>query len=206
MVIRWIASLGRRQYWVQAFAALLIFGSGLVVGSAGTFAVLKDKLSSGLGFGPGGRGDSERFAEFLIQDWQPKYQLSDEQVDQIKAVLVQQFKTIKEIFQTADRQAQALEKPWMNKIKKIMTPAQYTQWLKDYEERKKWHERRRGPRDRRGPDRGGRGRWGPRPQGSGPGGFPSDGGFSPPGARPDRPPVMNAPIPDVNKNSNQPGL
>ncbi len=202
MVIRWIASLGRRQYWVQAFAALLIFGSGLVVGSSGTFAVLRKHLDVGPGF-RSGRGDVNRFVNFLVHDWQSKYQLTDEQIGQLKPIVAQRFKTLGEIFKKADEQAQALEKPWLNKIKKIMTLEQYTQWHQDYE---RWHERRRGPRDRRGPDRGGRGRWGPRPQGSGPGGFPPEGGFSPPGVRSDGPPGMDAPvpIPDINKEPNRP--
>lgn len=201
MVIRWIASLGKRRHWVQVFAALLIFTSGLVVGSAGTFAALKDRIDVRSGFRPM-RGDPSRFVKFLVNDWQPRYRLTDEQVNQLKPILIQRFKALGDIFKAADKQAQTLEKPWLNKIKKIMTPEQYTQWHSDYE---RWHERRRGPRNHRGQDRDRRGRRGPRPQGGRPGGPPPGGIFSPPGSRHDGPPGRDVQISDVNRDANQPG-
>ncbi len=198
MVGKLIAILGKRQHWVQGFAALLIFGSGLIVGSAGTFAVLKGKIN--IEHPP---IFDDGFVEFLIRDWQPKYQLDDQQVEQVREVMVEQSKAFREIYQAAEKQSKDLEKPWLEKMKKIMTAEQYAQWFKDYEERKQWRRDRRGPGGRRGrrdEQRDGRDdRGGPRREGrEGPGGPPPDGMFGPP---PDRERGPEGPPPEELENS-----
>lgn len=176
MVGKLIASLGRRRHWVQALAALLIFGSGLVVGSAGTFVALKEKIHTGRGFRPGRGNDDgkerERFVGFMTRDWQPRYNLTDDQINQVKTALLKNFETLGEIFVEAENKAAALEKPLLKKMGKIMSDEQYGQWLKDYQEQKRWREGRRGRRgERREGDRGDR-REGDRDRREGPGGEP----------------------------------
>ena len=206
MVGKLIASLGRR-HWVQGLAALLIFGSGLVVGSAGTFVALKERLQVGPGLKPF-RGDHERFVEFLISDWQPKYELTDEQITKIKPLLLEQFKKLRDIFQESEKRAQELEKPWLASMKKVMTSEQYTQWYQDYQEMKMRRNRRgRGPgrRDRRDGEHDGRNdrrrdHEAP-PDRPGPGGPPPDGPF--PGGPP---PQMEQRVADINLAVQEPNV
>ncbi|MFC1764455.1 hypothetical protein ACFL6U_20600 [Planctomycetota bacterium] len=155
-----------RRLALQLVFALVIFLSGAIVGTGGTMNWFKSHGWRPPRVGPVGIPETDN----LVQEWATKYGLTDEQGVQVRQVLDDTMQTRRTIFDALRNEMDAVEELMVEKIKTIMTEDQYTQWLAEYEKRKKRHGGSReggGRRGRGGGGGGGRGR-GPRDPNRGP--------------------------------------
>ena len=149
----------RRQICMQIAAGVLIFFSGIIVGSGGTVLWVKDRIAWILP--PHGRS----MVPDIVERFKSEYNLTEEQALQVKKVFQEGMETRRSIYEEAAQKLEKHEKTLDAKMKEILSAEQYKQWVRDFRTRKERFERF-GPR---GPGRPGPGRPGPGPKRFGPG-------------------------------------
>jgi len=153
----------RRQICMQIAAGVLIFLSGIIVGSGGTVLWVKDRIAWI-------RPPRERsMVSDMVERFKAEYNLTEEQALQVKKVFQEAIQTRMSIYEEAAQKLQKNEKTLDAKMKEILSAEQYKRWVSDFRTRKERFERF-GPFGPRwlGPEGPGLGR--PGPERPGPGG------------------------------------
>ncbi len=168
----------RRQICIQIVAGILIFFSGIIVGSGGTVLWVKDRIAWIRP--PYGRSMVPDIVERITDD----YNLTEEQAQQVKDVLQEGMQTRMSVYEEVSQKFEEHEETLTAKMKQILSEEQYEQWVRDFKTRKERFERfgRRGPR----PEGPGPERRGPGPRRFGPG-KPGQRKFGPSRPDPNRP-------------------
>jgi hypothetical protein len=132
------AEFPRRQIALQTAMALIIFISGVVVGSGATLAFLKNKV---LWMDRRPRRD----AAAISREIGSKYGLTDEQVRKVEEIFVTRLKARQEDRKEFGRRMEAGRQQLIAEMKEVLSPDQFDRWLKDFEAMHARRGRRRGP-------------------------------------------------------------
>jgi len=148
----------RKQICLQIIAGVIILFCGIVIGSGAAVLRLKDRMIM--------RGPRPPL-NAIVEDIRTRYDLTEEQAEQVEDVFGRRRKTSQALFEEFGRKIEAEFEELSVEMKGVLSPEQYERWERDF------RDRRRG----RGPWGHGPGRPGPRRPGHrGPGprrpGFP----------------------------------
>lgn len=150
----------RRQICMQIVAGVLIFLSGIIIGSGGTVLWVKDRIAW---IHP---PHEVSMVPEIVEHFKSDYNLTEEQARQVKKVFQEGIETRMSIYEEAAQNLEKHEKTLAAKMKEILSAEQYKQWVSDFSARKE-HFERFGPRGPGGPGPRGPGIGGPGPRGPG---------------------------------------
>lgn len=153
-----------RQTILQIVVGMSTLVCGIIIGLGVALLLLKDKIDDRP------RGPLPPI-EAIIDDVKARYDLTEEQVQEVTTTFANRRETLRTIFDEFRTKSEAEFKNLAADIKKILTPEQYVRWEEDFKRRRRPGPRR--DRGRGGPGDKGFGRRGPgdRP----PDGWGSDG-------------------------------
>ena len=147
----------RRQIYMQIVAGILIFFSGIIVGSGGTVLWVKDRVAWI-------RPPHEKsIVPKIVETFKSEYNLTEEQARQVREIFQEGMQLRKSIYEEMSQKLEEHEKTLNAMMKKILSAQQYKQWVSDFNTRRNRFDRfeRRGPRpEGPGPEKRGR-RFGP---------------------------------------------
>lgn len=146
----------RRQIIVQMVVGLMILASGVAIGTGGTILLLKDRIIWRTR-PPAGRPNPSS----IVEGWKAKYNLTDEQVEQLKGIFTQRFEARRIRAEAMMKNDQTEREKFAQAVKEILSPQQYEKWEHDFKERAEHFRKMRpfGPRGgwrdapRQGPSR-----------------------------------------------------
>lgn len=145
----------RRRMVLQLILTLVIFLSGIVIGTGGTMEWLRKRGPFRPPRSPGPDPNQ------LVTWWAERFDLSAEQGEQIKAVLVQVDQKRRDAYRELQTQMEAGFNEMIEGIKAAMTPEQFERWHEEFQKRMREHRRpkegwrRGGQRGERDPNRSG---------------------------------------------------
>ena len=157
---KWL-SHRRKQIFLQIMVGMIILFCGIVIGSGAAVLHLKDKMVM-----PGPRPPLEA----IVKDIRARYDLTQEQAEQVEEIFGRRRKTSQALFEEFGRKIEAEFQKLSGEMKEVLSPEQYERWESDFRARERHGPWRPGPgrpgQRRPGPGRPGQRR--PGPEGPGP--------------------------------------
>jgi hypothetical protein len=170
----------KRIIMTQAFVAIVIFLSGIIIGSTGTIVLLKNR---GIWNPPRPPKPPQGMAAEIAHEIGSQYGLTDVQIKEVEKVFEKAGQSLESVRQEFENKMKAGEQQITTDMKSVLSPEQFTRWQHDFKSRL------RPPQPGHGPDAGpgpelGHGPNGPGPEpgfkSKGPGTDPREFGPNPP--------------------------
>lgn len=134
-VKKWL-SHRRKQICLQIIVGMIILLCGFVIGSGAAVLHLKDRMVM-----PGPRPPLEA----IVKDIRVRYDLTQEQAEQVEEIFGIRRKTLQALFEEFGRKIEAEFQKLSGEMKEILSPEQYEQWESDFRARGRHGPWRQGP-------------------------------------------------------------
>lgn len=122
----------RRQIIVQIIVGCVIFISGIIVGSGGTVALLKDRV---IWIHQHPKAEAADIAREIAS----KYGLTAEQTRRVEQIFDSRFQTRTAIRREYEAEMEAENQRLAAEMKAVLSSMQFEQWNKDFEARHEQH-------------------------------------------------------------------
>jgi uncharacterized protein YneF (UPF0154 family) len=130
----WKSQPRRRQIILQIIVGVIIFISGIVVGSGGTVALLKNRV---IWIHRHPRIEAAHIAKEIAS----QYGLKDEQTQRVEQIFNSRFQTRTTIRQEYEAKMETENQKLVAEMKEILSPEQFQRWNKDFEARHEQHKK-----------------------------------------------------------------